>query len=360
MLETKRVPADVNPVWHNSFSIHSLNENDTIEFHVMDYGVLENNHVGGLGPKCVGRTSWQVGGSGCEGWLEMIMPAPMPPYCGSPMLFLTIRPARIEGMLPAIGTVSGIANQLLAAAGMGPDAAQAMALEAKAPTLMLTDAPAPVQEEAASGSGGVGEQRGVEEAKEEKAASGSRGDRPISSESVDTAASGCSGSSGGVDVHPLDAIGERVLRRHLRQGGVLRPGALEQIMEEEAEISPRISPRGPSSEEGDPVEESGSRGDPGVAPSRVFKESRSQVAPGYNKASIFYISEHMFTWEKLGVQVEKMVEISKSECKHPFPEDLWYKPNAVALAFLFRGGLGVEHVLALLYFNALNRVQCEI
>ena len=60
------------------------------------------------------------------------------------------------------------------------------------------------------------------------------------------------------------------------------------------------------------------------------------------------------------VLCEVMVEISTLECKHPFPEDLWYKPNAVALAFLFRGGLGVEHVLALLYFNALNRVQCEI
>ena len=48
VLETKKVAADINPVWNDNFAIHNIGIDDVVEFTVKDYGVLAQSHVGGL------------------------------------------------------------------------------------------------------------------------------------------------------------------------------------------------------------------------------------------------------------------------------------------------------------------------
>ena len=38
ILETKRVPADINPIWNNSFTLNGVEEHDMVEILVVDHG----------------------------------------------------------------------------------------------------------------------------------------------------------------------------------------------------------------------------------------------------------------------------------------------------------------------------------
>ena len=136
VLETKKLPSDINPVFNSTFSIHRLSESDVLEFTVMDYGVLSGQHLGGLGPKRIGRCILQVGGSGgsSDAWLDLTSDTQLSgPHCGNGLLSVTARFAIVQGSLPPIGQVSGIADVLMSLPGAGSSAA-ALPLQALQPS----------------------------------------------------------------------------------------------------------------------------------------------------------------------------------------------------------------------------------
>ena len=102
-------------MWNHSFTINGLYESDRLELRIIAYGIFEQQHIGGLGPKRVAYALLRVGESGFEGWLDMRADPPLTStICGNPLVHVTARFAELQGLLPPIGTVSGIAEVLAA------------------------------------------------------------------------------------------------------------------------------------------------------------------------------------------------------------------------------------------------------
>ena len=121
------MPADINPIWNDNFSIHNIGIDDVVEFTVMDYGVLAQSHVGGFGPMKVARCILKVGESGFEGWLEMTGEIAMAGATfGEPVLYVRARFALLQGSLPPLGLVTGVTEMLTHTA---PDLSASAALQ---------------------------------------------------------------------------------------------------------------------------------------------------------------------------------------------------------------------------------------
>ena len=114
---TKHVPADINPIWNTSFSIRGVSEVDVLEFVCTDYGVFNETHTFGLGPKRVARGVCKIADGSFAGWIDSTPVAST--TAGSPLLHISVRLAEVQGELPPLGVIESLTmiHDQLAASG---------------------------------------------------------------------------------------------------------------------------------------------------------------------------------------------------------------------------------------------------
>ena len=267
----------MNPIWNSSFTLNGVEEDDMVEVIVTDYGLLAAEHVGGLGPRRVGRCVVKVEESGFVGWKNLDN-GPECPNAGCAVLHVTARFAKLQGALPPVGLVPAVADLLGSSASSGGSGGagsswqeQQAFLTPSAPAPMQAPVPAPVQ---------VGESGGSED-----------------------------------DVSPLDAAGER------RKTGPLFPlvGPARHL----TSIAEETEQFGEDLRAGEVGESGGGNTTPPipVVASTVAKEPTQPLGMLTNQSSRFFIDESVFTFSRLESMQEMLQRISMSPNKHPFPTD---------------------------------------
>ena len=99
---TKPVGRNVNPIFNATFIVEDLAIHDRLRFVVRDIGLLQNEHVGGFGPRNV--ASGSVPAEDYKGWLELTPEAHVPGN-GGPVMLLEVR-IREASAWPGVGAVA--------------------------------------------------------------------------------------------------------------------------------------------------------------------------------------------------------------------------------------------------------------
>ena len=82
----------------------------------MDYGLLTEQHSLGLGPKQVAQAARKISDGAFNGWIDLSDSTPLASTtAGMPLLSISVRLAEIQGELPPIGVIEGVASRFRAA-----------------------------------------------------------------------------------------------------------------------------------------------------------------------------------------------------------------------------------------------------
>ena len=299
MLETKRVPADVNPVWQSTFSLNNLEETDHLEFQVYDFGMLEQQHSMGLGPKRLGRCILRVGESGFVGFLDLIPDSAVSsPSCGNPVLHITARFALLQGDLPPVGTIAGVSAHLQSLLGGVGASGSSGSQDLLAPRV-ADPLPPQIVELKATTAQALQPSALLPSAPVEP-------DLPLPPKDVPVQV-GESGSRG---------VGES--RPHRR--------SVDSLSEEDesGETEERPQPQ-----------VVGESGGVGVSHSSLGKDSygMANFPLKEGKSSVFYIDEDIFFWQPVNLQMDKIMQLSVQTNKAPFPAQPYRGYNILGAAF---------------------------
>ena len=115
---TKPVPRAVNPQINGTIIAEDLNADDRLKFTVRDIGILQDQHMGGFGPKDVASASLPL--EDWAGWLELTPEVDVPAN-GGPVMHVELK-VRETGMWPS----SGFAADRLGLFQPSPETQQAL------------------------------------------------------------------------------------------------------------------------------------------------------------------------------------------------------------------------------------------
>ena len=144
------MPRAVNPQINSTIIAEDLNADDRLMFTVRDIGLLQDQHMGGFGPKDVASAPLPV--EDFAGWLEL-MPAVDVPANGGPVMHVELK-VRETGMWPS----SGFAADRLGLFQPPPETQQALGgfmSTASCDAELMPTAPSPSIGVPASEEGGV-------------------------------------------------------------------------------------------------------------------------------------------------------------------------------------------------------------